>query len=280
MSGGLQIIASPQPISVLDRALWDFFGYPTGSSTAWLRSMERPTNEAALTLATDGTAATKSISKLNGRWGRLLRKHSNDNVWQLVAAIGTPAAQVGVMIDDDWALPAGVAASQRALQAIRFVECLRFGGVVNGSTRFAHGFTVGATDNLLTGGGPGGSGVYSGFGLMWRGTEFRLYTKAENAAPVYGPVLPNLGLDADYHVVEHRLLLPSVTTPGRYEFIVDGVKIAELLGGVLPTSATNQGPARPIFAYSDNGNAGTTPETHTLWSRYIGGPLSILNMSV
>lgn len=273
---GLEVI-SDEPPSAPVPPDFEYVGYPnesvTASTIAYLRRKGGAPNDTPLVVSAAGNGSTRTQVNAGGAWVRRYQKQlANDDCWamQTGPSFGRVAADFGT--------PLGAAAAGSPALVVRFIESLRFVGAINANSRLAHGFAI-CLQNLLTGGGPGGTGVFAGVGLMWSGTgggRFDLFHKVAGVAPV----LVDVGLEdlaaAGFVVIEHRLFYPGVAEAGRYELLVNGVRRGTIDGADIPVPTLVTDAPKPLYIYTDNGNGGTNPGTETLWTRVIVGDADIL----
>ena len=274
---GLEV-SSDAPPSVPEAPAFDYFGYPTNSTTAgtvaWLRRRGGRADETPLVVGVPSNLSTKALVVAgDGRWVRRYQKHSNDEVW----AVQNGGPGFAPLTGGYSAL--GDAAAQSPIRVIRFIEALRFIGTLNASARFVHGFYVG-DQNLLVGGGPTGTGPFAGFGILWNVSglaAFDMFVKQPSMMPTWQDVgLGDLAA-AGFVRIEHRLYLPGVSEDGRYELFLNGVRRGTIAGADLPVPTNASHAARPLYAYSNNAGAGGTPGTETLWTRIIAGDEDIIS---
>jgi len=279
--GGLRVFsddAQQQQVA----PVWDLYGFPSigmnAISQAWLTNRGRAGTNTPLTVAVAANSSQKSLtaSGAGPRWVRRYRKQlTNDEIWAINAN-----SNLDILVAD-WSVPQGSGFGSAQLQVARFIECLQVGGTFNTGSRLAHGFAM-HDANLLTGGGPTGTGTFSGIGVMFDyatgAPRFRVFTKEPNFAPVYATQFVVPDLTSAFFVVEHRLTLPSTIEAGRYELYVNGVQIALLSGSIIPASSVSARGAKLLYAYSENGNNGSSVGTDALWTRYVAGTDAVLSL--
>ena len=276
---GLEV-SSDAPATAPEAPLYEYAGFPsdgtTGGTVAWLRRRGGGADETPLVVSVPSNLSTKVLVRAaDGVWVRRYQKHSNDEVWAVQSGGDGIAPLCG-----DWSQPLGDAVAQSPVRVVRFIEALRFVGVLNASARLVHGFNVG-TSNLLTGGGPTGSGSFAGFGLLWNVSGlagFDMFVKQPGAIPTWQDVgLGDLAA-AGFVRIEHRLYYPGVNEAGRYELFVNGVRRGTIPGADLPVPTVDDHGPSILYAYSNNASAGGTPGTETLWTRVLVGGLDILSL--
>lgn len=276
VGSGLEII-SDEPATAPEAADLEYVGYAadgvTASTIAWLRQKGGSASQTPLLVSAAGNASTRQLVLTGGQWVRRYQKQAaNDEVWAVQTGQGFGR------LCGDFGTALGQAAAGSPAQVLRFVECLRFVGAINAGSRFVHGFAF-CNGNLLGAGGPTAPGFFAGVGLLWNvggSGNFDVFVKQAGAAPTWDdPGVGNLAA-AGFVVIEHRLFYPGVSEAGRYEFLLNGVRRWTVDGADLPVPALTTDYPKPLYCYSENGNAGSAPGTETLWTRVSLGSADLL----
>lgn len=268
-SGAVPSPATPQPT-------FDLVGVPrpAGTNAAWYLPRAGWIGNAAygtqvpVTMQKGAGGTVSFLSTAEGWVRRIVQNADGQTVWT------TPASSIFDVLPP---LLSQIGHPTGPNAVLRFIEAQRWIGAPAGANGLYWSGLMAHQDNLVAAA-PSGVGTFNAVGIRRRLAGTFFVSKATSEAVVEHAVCP-VDLTVGIHVVEHRLVLPTLTSFGRYECWIDGLRLFVLQGDT--TAATFPRPAaanagwRPLPGFSSNSPDSNGMGHDAWWSRWLVGPPNI-----